>query len=103
MEGMELAEDGAPGSQADVRVRDTPTLHFKTLVSSFNAFVKFKGASKKLTLVNKMDLNKKTNKQTTAKGARPEDQVSTVELRTFSRILDLVRQELKKAHHFQVL
>lgn len=68
MEGMELAEDGAPGSQADVRARDTPNLHFKTLVSSFNAFVKFKGASKKLTLVNKIDLNKKTNKKNNSKG-----------------------------------
>lgn len=32
MEGTALAEDEAPGSQAEVRARDTPNLHFKTLV-----------------------------------------------------------------------
>lgn len=48
MEGMALAEDEAPESQAEVRARDSPNLHFKTLVQSSNAFVKFKGASKKI-------------------------------------------------------
>lgn len=33
MEGIELAEDEAPGSQAEVRARDTPTCILRPLCS----------------------------------------------------------------------